>query len=144
MNPGRRTFDGSRARWLAVGGLSLASAGCLSHEPQPPPPPLVPASFAERTILPELIPERMTPRSIVGSPEEGGDGDVRVKPAEAVPAAGQEGQAKGDETSEVRILDLAEALGIGGANSLQVARAREELAEAHAELDLAEVLWLPN
>jgi outer membrane protein TolC len=33
---------------------------------------------------------------------------------------------------------------MGGANSLQIALAREELAEAHAGLDLAEVLWLPN
>ena len=138
-------FDGSAARWLASCGLGIASAGCLSHEAhQPLPEPLAPASFAERTILSELIPERMTPRTSAGSRDEGGEGDTRVGPAGAAPGPGMEGRAGGDEPGDVRTLDLAQALAIGGANSLQVALARQELAEAHARLDQAEVLWLPN
>jgi outer membrane protein TolC len=48
------------------------------------------------------------------------------------------------ELAETRILDLASALRIGGASSLQVALAREELAAAEAQLDAAQVLLLPT
>jgi len=140
----RPTCSGSTTRYLALGGLSLVAAGCLSNEPQEPPPPLVPASFAERAVLPELIPERMTPRSIPSSPEERGAGELRVEEAGTFFRPAEGGPAKSDEPIAARTLDLAEALEIGGANSLQVALAREELAEANADLDLAEALWLPN
>jgi len=137
-------FVGSAARWLALGALCLAAAGCVSHEPRPTPPPLVPASFSKRTILPELIPERMTPRSIGGSSEQGGERSASMEQVGAVRGPGEEDLERQSAPGGIRTLDLAEALEIGGANSLQVALAREVLSEAHAELDLAEVLWLPN
>jgi len=122
MGRERSGRGGPGVSWFVLWGLSLAFTGCLySDALEPDPQPLSPSRFIERTELPSLTPEEPL-----------------------APGGGGEDSGAARETEEVRVIDLATALEIGGASSLQVAFAREQLAEANARLDEAKVLWLPN
>jgi len=57
---------------------------------------------------------------------------------------GRNGEEPRETGATTQTLDLASALREGGASSLQVALAREELAAAEAQLDAAQVLMLPT
>ncbi len=100
----------------------LASAACRSQDARAAQPGvLAPAHFADRVALHSPAP---------GAPDE--------PPVEA------DGAPREGAEADAFAIDLAMALEMGGANSLQVELARAMLAESNALLDTAEARWLPD
>ena len=87
---------------------------------------------------------------LLAPPEIQGERSPEVKePSEVDEPSGEDEGARSPDTAaraaeESMPIDLPTALRLGGANHLQIALARERIAEAAARLDRAEVLWIKS
>ena len=102
--------------------------GCATHETHVL-SPIFPESFIDKHDLKSLVPPRMSLVTGASSPHS------KTRPRAQGEPASKDGE---------RVLDLATALSVGGASSLQVDLARAELSDAHARMEQANALWLPD
>lgn len=108
------------------------------------PPPINSTSLSRLPRLkPKRIPEpeSLKPMLPVVAAEDTSSYDVVAQYIEAPPAEVLENAAFADDTYPI---DLSTALGLGGANHLQVRLARSKTAEAQAEYLRAKAHWLPS
>ena len=125
-------------RWisrLAVFVLGAGVAACSTNEPRS-------VAAQGRPVAP-LSPRQFVDPSTGAAPSSAptGDAGALASPQDATPGDGGTDMTL---AAGARQLDLPTALGIGGASSLQVELAREQLEEANARLDAAEALWIPD